>query len=771
MLRLTMLVVLIFALHGRALASGVARTSAGPLRTAYTHVRILVDGQTARTTVSQVFVNDLPGPVSASFAFPLPGDATVTGFADFRDGVRVAAAVAGREAAVRAFEAAVAEGKRAALGETERAGERFRMSLDAIPGRGSRRIELSFVQSVDGLGGARSLVFPAESDPGARPSVFDLDIDLRAETAGRTLTDLMAPNHGDARFERVADRAVVTVNRTGRGLERDFVLRWRQPGAPLDLAVRAAARAGEPSAYVETRFAFDTDPFAGERAPRDVLLLIDASLSMAGEPLARSRDLARRTVTALGPRDRLALLVLRDDVEAWLPDFVPVTPSVTETVVDAIEGLRAGGLTDLSAGLAAAADLVAGRPDAVVVVATDGQPTDATHGDRFAVDVDAAAFASARVVLAQFVSQRRGQALAALFPQVSLRFVPDGPAGDATVDELVRAVTAPVIEDLSVTIDGERVFDVEGALPGRLAQGEAVRLLARTDGPVKVRVEGVLHGIPVALEASAKAGPPAPAGELLSIEWARLRVAGLETALARADAAERELLGQEIRGLGLTYGIATRLTSFVAAPVADSLGPDRIKPGDPEIRVHADRGAREVIGLLPWGEVVPCTWDKTEGLWLGRFLVPRGVPDGLYRVRILLRSQAGWASRGTLHFRVDAAPPGFELTLETADGLPVAGPIESDLPLRFVARPADHVFDDDGVSTASGDAVVRDRLDLKRIVLQLGDEELTLHRVGAGERWEAALPPDLPPGRHVARLVAVDYALNATRTEFAFEVP
>jgi hypothetical protein len=205
--------------------------------------------------------------------------------------------------------------------------------------------------------------------------------------------------------------------------------------------------------------------------------------------------------------------------------------------------------------------------------------------------------------------------------------------------------------------------------------------------------------------------------------------------------------------------------------VADSLGPDRIKPGDPEIRVHADRGAREVIGLLPWGEVVPCTWDETEGLWLGRFLVPRGVPDGLYRVRILLRSQAGWASRGTLHFRVDAAPPGFELTLETADGLPVAGPIESDLPLRFVARPADHVFDDDGVSTASGDAVVRDRLDLKRIVLQLGDEELTLHRVGAGERWEAALPPDLPPGRHVARLVAVDYALNATRTEFAFEVP
>jgi Ca-activated chloride channel family protein len=692
----------------------------------------------------------------------------VTGFADWRDGVRVAAGVAGREAAARAFDAAVAEGRRAALGEAER--DRFRMHLDAIPGRGARRIELTYVQSLDGLGGARSLVFPAERE--APPTVFDLEVELRPDAPDRSLTGLVAANHPDARTTGTRTRRLVALNRTGRGLERDFVLRWRQPGAPLDLSVRAARRGPGSGAYLEARFAFDADPFAGDRPPRDVLLLLDASLSMAGEPLARSRTLARRILEALGPEDRIALLVLREDVEAWIPDFVKATPAVVSDAVDAIEGLRAGGLTDLSAGLEAAAARLAGRPDALLVLSTDGQPTDAEAGDRFAVDVDAAAFAATRVILAHHVSTRRGLELATLFPQATLRFVPDGPAADETVEDLVRLVTAPVLEDLSVTIEGDRISDVEGVLPGRLAQGEAVRLLARTEGPAKVRVEGLLHGIPVALEAAVEPAPTAsPVGELLGIEWARLRVAGLEASLARADAVEREMVGQEIRGLGLTYGIATRLTSFVTVPVADSLGPDRIKPGDPEIRVRADRSARDVLGVLPWGELVPCTWDETEGLWLGRFLVPRGVPEGLYKVRILVRTQAGFSSRGTLHFRVDAAPPVFELTLETADGLPVSGPAEVDLPLRFVARPADHVFDDDGVADPHGDAVVRDRLDLKRIVLQLGDQELPLHRTGAGERWEAPLPLDLPPGLHVARLVAVDYALNATRTEITFEVP
>ena len=525
------------------------------------------------------------------------------------------------------------------------------------------------------------------------------------------------------------------------------------------------------------------------------MILIDASLSMAGEPLKRAKMLARRTLESLGALDRVALLVVRDRVEPWIPSLQPVGGPLVRSATAALDTLRAGGRTDLGAALQAAGRLVEDSEDAVVLLATDGQPTaDAMDAeDPFGFDVDASLFSRARVVLAQLVWPRRGQELAQFFPQVTVRYVPDGPAGDGAAEELVRLVSAPVIEALSVTLEplgGGHVWDVEGLLPTRLSRGESLRLLARIDGPARVRVEGLLHGVPVALEAEVHpAAEPDTLGALLAIEWARARVAGLEASLGRSDGPTREMVGEEIRGLGLTYGIATRLTSFVTAAAEDSLGPDRIKPGDPEIRVHAPRNTRQVLGILPWGELVPCAWDEREQLWLGRFLVPRGFADGLYRTRILVRTQSGWASRGTLYFRVDSAPPAFELSLETLDGLPVAGLADTDEPLRFVARPADHVFDDEGAVTRSPDAksgrggevmgraviardvMVRDAIDLKRIHVQLGDLEIPLQRVGGGERWEAFVPADLAPGRHIARLVAVDYALNSTETSIVLEVP
>ena len=77
------------------LASGFAQSDRGPLRTAYARAEVRIDGDVATTVVTQVFTNDLDEAVEMTYGFPLPDDAAVTGFADWRDGRRVEARAAG----------------------------------------------------------------------------------------------------------------------------------------------------------------------------------------------------------------------------------------------------------------------------------------------------------------------------------------------------------------------------------------------------------------------------------------------------------------------------------------------------------------------------------------------------------------------------------------------------------------------------------------------------------------------------------------------------
>lgn len=735
-----------------ARAEGSARTSAGFLRDAYTHVRVTVDGDLARTVVTQVFVNDLDSPVEASYGFPLPADAAVTGFATFQDGRRVEARAEDRDRASADYQHAADEGRAASLAQSD--GEsRFRIKLAAIRARSSRRVELAYTQTLAALGGERTYVFPAARSEGAAPpTLLDLEVALTSE---RVLDQVTSLNHPDARIVREASgHAIAYLNRTHDGLERDFVLRWQEPSRALDLAARAVrAKAGEP-AYVEARLAFNADPEPLLHQPVDVVLAVDTSLSMAGEPLDRARALAQGILSGLTSADRVELVTFGDSIDAE-GSLAPAEGATLSRLQSRVSALRAGGRTNLAAALDEAADRLRDSPNGLLVLMTDGQPT--TGDEELGGAATRKDFAKTRVVIAHFNYPSRRKSLEALFPSVTTRYVPDGPAGAQAVADLTRLAIAPTIENLRFELVGGGVAHLVGALPTHLAVGEALRVMARADGDLTVRLSGRLHDRPFTVEQplAVPASPDGRGDRGLPVEWARMRVADLETSLSGApDDPHAAEWKSEIRALGKSYGLMTRFTSFV---VTDSLSPDRIKPGDPEIRVHASESALGVRALLPWGETVTCVWQPDEQLWLGRFLVPRGVLDGLYRVRVFVDDQAGNRFRETLFFRVDSRPPELLLSREGA------GPIARGAVVRLTARVKEDVFDSDA------DGIRRDLVDLKRIVVQVGDREIPLVRSGE-EEWQADARIDLPPGRQLLRLVTTDFAANSWQTTLAVEV-
>ncbi len=111
---------------------------------------------------------------------------------------------------------------------------------------------------------------------------------------------------------------------------------------------------------------------AVERAPLDVVVVLDRSGSMSGEPLASVTAATAQLLRLAGPDDRLAVVAFDDQVQLVLP-LAHHDPDVASR---AVRSIGAGGSTNLSGGWLKGLELLttSPRPEALrrIIVLTDG---------------------------------------------------------------------------------------------------------------------------------------------------------------------------------------------------------------------------------------------------------------------------------------------------------------------------------------------------------------------------------------------------------------
>ncbi len=119
------------------------------------------------------------------------------------------------------------------------------------------------------------------------------------------------------------------------------------------------------------------EPLAAVRAPLDVVLLIDTSGSMRGQPMVDAKDAAAAFVAAMGSGDEIALLSFATEV-TLVSDFT----TDRDSLKSAIGALDAQGNTALYDGVVRGADLLAAREgrDRVLVLLSDGGDTSSING-------------------------------------------------------------------------------------------------------------------------------------------------------------------------------------------------------------------------------------------------------------------------------------------------------------------------------------------------------------------------------------------------------
>jgi Ca-activated chloride channel family protein len=565
-----------------------------------TRAEASIAGPIARVRVTQVFRNRGAKPIEAVYVFPASTRAAVHGMR-LKIGERTVEARIERRAEARAqYDAARAEGKRAALLDEERPNVFTMHVANVMPG--DRIVaELDYSELVVPEQGTYELVYPTVVGPryggGADPEkdqwIANPTLPASAGAGGEAcpgasggpggarspcppakmtfqahlesaipVKELSSPSHAldvTWRSPRSADLKVVGED----GGNKDVVLRWRLAGAAVEagaLLFPDGEGGGWFLATIEppARVAPDAIP------PREYVFVLDVSGSMNGFPLETAKALMHDLLPRLRPVDRFNVVFFSGGSFVLSPKAsLPATPVNVKRALDTFDQLEGGGGTELLSALETAYGLP--RPDAriarSVVVVTDGY-----------VGVEAQAFRLVRERLSEAScfafgigsSVNRGliEALARAGQGEPTVVLKPGDA-KAAADRLERIIAAPVLSQIRWSAENLDLRDVlPGALPDLLAE-RPVTLLGRYRGTPggKIVLTGQSATGPYRREIDLSAAEPRGENGPLRFLWARRWV---ELLLDEEHLGAAKEIEEAITEIGLAHHLLTPYTSFVA---------------------------------------------------------------------------------------------------------------------------------------------------------------------------------------------------------------
>ena len=584
----------------------------------HTRARIRVDGYLAEARVTQVFHNPYDHPIEAVYLFPLPDQAAVHDMTIAHGGRTVRGTIRRREEARLVYQRARKRGQLAALLDQERPNLFRQQVANIAPGE---RIEVSlrYVEPLRYEAGGYELVFPmvapprhlptsgapdrkrrTDADP-VQPPVLpaDLrsrhDIDLAVEVdAGVPIGRVESPSHR-IEISRGSDpaRAAASLHPSDTIPNRDFILRYQVAGAAPALAVladRAGARGGSFFLLAQPPVDLADDAVA----PREIVFVLDTSSSMAGAPLAKSKEVVRRILNTLRPDDTFQLVRFADAASALGPRPIGNRPRNRELTLRWLDALTAGGGTAVTAGVDAALAVPhdPGRLRLVVFL-SDGYVGDE---DRILARV------RERMGESRLFSFGVGSAInrylldeMALAGRGAAQFVRPDEDTEAVVERFARRIDKAALTDIEIDWNGLAVEELAPAAVPDLFVGQPLVIAGRYRAPGRavVTVRGrqggraVAFSIPVVLPAEAERPPVATV-------WARRRIAELDRRLVRGEDAAAVA---EVTRLGLEHRLVTAYTSFVAVDESQRLEGRAVRVVVP---VEVPEGVAHAVGRGGW---------------------------------------------------------------------------------------------------------------------------------------------------------------------------
>jgi Ca-activated chloride channel family protein len=662
-------------------------------------VDVRIDNQHAWVKVLQIFDNHTPQILEGKYLFALPPQSSIADFAVWDGDLRLPGVILEKRRANQLYSQIKQQMTDPGLlqQDDERGGtSAFSAKVFPIPAYGSKRVELEYTEMlpVENLSSRFSFPLKPSFGPPQRVGELHLSVQVLSDSPISPL-NFKSKEYPMQAIKTGPNELVYEFQARDFDLKEDLsfdytinvpqsAMSWIAHRAPeritaYDLRDPALAVAN-PDGYFEARAIFNErfgTASGSERhdAPRNVLLLLDTSLSMHGEKLARAVEAIDFFLHSLQPRDQFNLALFNGSVSPLQPTPLPATPENVERAMNFIKASTLAGGTDLNQALLKAVELAGAFPpgERSVVLISDANPTLKTIGvKRITQAFDQANNSDNLPKTRLFALAVGSDANKTLLEELTRKC--KGYFAQARETEEVSTqlkiifsrLGRPSIDGLQfVASDSANFSHVYPLQSPHAFDGSSSAFVGRYKKPlrdVEVKIEGRASDKTINLSRRISLPELETAHDHLPRLWARARVDALLYEMNLNG--EREDYISEIIRLSQKYKFVAPYTAFLAAP-RSLLRPRVIQPGDPVIRVKTDPSIKSVFAVLPFGETLPLKFLPSEGVWEVRFLAPAWMPDGTYRCRLLMTDKQGNGYQEEKSFVVDSHAPRLSASVQS----------------------------------------------------------------------------------------------------------
>jgi Ca-activated chloride channel family protein len=544
-------------------------------------VNAQLSDQIARVQVAQTFENTGSQPMEVAFVFPLPYDGAIDRLTLLVDGKEYEAKLLTKDEARSRYEEIVRKNRDPALLEWIGSGM-FQTSVFPIPPGAKRTVTLRYSQLCRHSHGLTDFQFPLSTAKYTAGPLDKLSVRLAIDSRA-PIKNVYSPSH-DVKIERPdGTHAVVKYEAKNTVPAEDFRLFYDSGDTSIGASVVSYRPNADDDGYFLLLASPEIKSADAKPAAKTVVFVVDRSGSMSGEKIEQARGAAKFVLNNLREGDLFNIVAYDSAIETFRPELQKFDEDTRSAAIGFVEGLYAGGSTNIDAALKRALDMLtdSGRPTYIIFL-TDGLPTEGEMNEsKIVAHSDEANNVRARVFafgVGYDVNSRLLDRLArANFGQSE--YVRPNEDIEAAVSKLYNRIGAPVMTDVSVAVATDTASDKSASPVSRLYPrgpfdlfaGDQVVLVGRyrSSGDAKVTLRGTIGGkeetyyFPADLIAKSDDDTNAFVAKL----WATRRVGEIIDELDLKG--KNEELVNELVALATEHGIITPYTSFLADETSD----------------------------------------------------------------------------------------------------------------------------------------------------------------------------------------------------------